>query len=223
MRRIIGLALALTCSTGLASNGLASDLARAARFAGLHGAAEHAVDAATLAGGLTITGEKLQLEDGNFTAAVAQVASPYFVMTGVGARGRMPLDAAFFADVITAAVGNILDGSTITMATFKNAQKPDDSIANVTLKDLKLVHTHGQLEGELYAVVAHAQFKAHSSYDKATRRLTVSVDSVKAAGLPVPLSVAFFTMGQFMKYPFVHLDNPRVVIDLKPFLPPPGQ
>lgn len=223
--------LAAAVLLAAAATVLGSDLSRHARFAGLYGGADTFESAGTrsLRGGLQITGERIQLENGNFTATVAQVAHPYFVMTGMGARGRMPLDAAFFADAITAAVNNVLEGSTVTMATFKNAREEDlagitreEDLAGITLKEIHLVHTRKALSGSLKALIAHPEFRGRSSYDKATRKLTVTVESVKLAGIGVPLGVAFFTMGQFMKYPFVTLSNPNVIIDLKPFLPPPS-
>lgn len=212
---VFGVTLAFAVSAS------ANDLSRHARFSALHGGAE-ALEASsrTLRGGLTITGEKILLENGAFTATVAQVGHTYFVMTNVAAKGKMPLDAAFFADAITAAVNNVLDGSTVTMATFKNAR--DEGLAGITLKDIQLVHNKKALSGSLKALLVHPEFKGQSSYDKPSRKLTVKVDSVKIAGVGVPLSVAFFTMKQFMNYPFVTLDNPRIVIDLKPFLPPPA-
>lgn len=218
MRSTLLFAALVLASTTAAS---ASELGRHARFTGLYGEAEaYESSSRQSRGGLTITGEKILLENGSFTATVAQVGHPQFLMSGVAARGRMPLDAAFFADAITAAVNNVLEGSTVSIASFKNAR--DEDLAGITLKDIQLVHAHKALSGSLKALIAHPEFRGRSAYDKATRRLTVTVESVKIAGVGVPLSVAFFTMNQFMSYPFVTLANPNVIIDLKPFLPPPS-
>lgn len=205
----------------IASTATASDLARSARFSALFGSAESVVSERALSGGLSITGETISLEDGNFIAKVQQVSHPAFVMTGVAAHGRMPIDEAFFADAITAAVGQILNGSTIKIASFKNAR--EGGLAGVTLKDIKLVHAFGGLSGELTASVASPVFKGKSTYDKATKRLIVKLESVKLGSLGVSLSIAFATMKQFVNYPFVTLANPNIIIDLKPFLPPPSR
>lgn len=217
MSRVAGL-LALLVMCGAAS---ASDLARNARFSALFGGAEAESAERSLRGGLSITGEKISLESGNFTATVQQVTHPAFVMTGVAAHGRMPIDEAFFADAIAAAVGHILHGSTVKIATFKNAR--EDGIAGITLKEIKLVHAFGGLIGELKASVASPEFKGKTTYDKATKSLTVKLESVKLGSMGVPLSAAFFTMKQFVNYPFVKLANPNIIIDLKPFLPPPSR
>lgn len=214
------LVLVLILAGGVAAS--ASDLSRSARFAALNGEAETLETASrSLKGGLVITGEKLTLENGAFTATVQKVSHQYFVMSTVGARGKMPLDAAFFANAISAAVNNVLDSSTITMARFDNARDHDGgNIAGLTLHDVQMMHSAKALTGSLKALV-RVEFKARSAFDPATRKMTVTVDSVKAAGLPVPLGIAFFAMDKFMKYPFVKLENPRVIVDLKPFLPAP--
>jgi hypothetical protein len=204
-----------------ASVATAGDLDRHARFNAVHGSSEALTSPArVLRGGLTITGEKIQLDNGNFQATVQSVTSPYFQMSGLTAKGRMPINDALFQDAIATAINNILDGSTITMGSFKNVR--DGEISGITLKDIHLVHANKALQGSLKASLVHPEFKAKSRYDKPSRSLVVTVESVKVAGIPVALSVAFFTMGQFMNYPFVKLDKPNVIIDLKPFLPGSG-
>jgi hypothetical protein len=215
--------LALAIAGSAHASDLAGELARQARFSALFGGAETShVAPVARPGGLTITGEKIQLEGGNFTASMAQVSSNWFKMDGVAAKGRMPIDEAFFADAIAAAVNNILDGSTMTVASFKNSRDDAGSIANITVKDMVLVHKNKALEGSMKASIAHPEFKGHSAFDRATRQLTVTLDSVKVAGIPVPMGIAFSAMGSFMNYPFVELKNPRIIIHLNWFLPPPS-
>lgn len=201
---VVGLALALA---GVAC---ADDMARFARFAEISG--EKA---------LSIVGEKVSLENGNFEATVVQVKHDQFVMNGVSARGRMPIDEAFFNDVIAAAVGHILHGSTIKIDSFKNTR--EDGLASTPLEEIKLVHAFGALSGEMKASVARPVFKGKSRYDKPAKSLVITLESVKLGSMSVPMGVAFYTMGKFMKFPFVKLANPNIIIDLKPFLPPPSR
>lgn len=200
---VLGLALALTGAAG------ADDMSRFARFGELHGER-----------GLSIVGEKVQLEGGNFTATVVQVKHDDFVMSNVEAHGRMPIDEAFFNNVVAAAIGHILHGSTIKIAKFQATR--EDGLAGTPLEEIKLVHAFDQLQGELKASVARPVFKGKSRYDRASRSLIVTLESVKLGSMGVPMSVAFYTMGKFMKFPFVKLANPNIIIDLKPFLPPPS-
>ena len=218
MRRLLAAAAVLA----LAASAHASDLDRHARFEALfHGSDAYSADDVRTSG-LHISGEKLSLENGSFTATVQQVSHPYFTMSNVAAKGVLPLDDAFFADAITAAVNDVIDRSTTTVGSFKNASA-QSAAARVTITDMQLTFANKALSGSLHAVVATPQFKGHASYDKASRAMTVTVESVKIAGIPVPLSVAFFTMNQFMSYPFVKLQNPNIIVDLKPFLPGAGK
>lgn len=219
MRRAVVALVALA----LAGGAHASELARQARFSALFGGAETSFVAhEARPGGLTITGEKIQLESGNFNAAMQAVTSNWFRMEGVAAKGRMPIDDAFFADAIAAAVNNILDGSTMTVSSFKNTRDDGGAVSAITIKDMVLVHKAKALEGSMKASIAHPEFKGHSAFDKATRQLVVTLDSVKVAGIPVPMAIAFSVMGNFMNYPFVELKNPRIIIHLNWFLPPPN-
>jgi hypothetical protein len=187
----------------------ADDMVRHARFTELHGER-----------GLAIVGEKVKLENGNFEATVVQVKHDQFVMSNVQAHGRMPIDEAFFADVVSAAVGHILHGSTVKIASFRNTR--EDGLASTPLEEIKLVHAFGALQGEMKASVARPVFKGKSRYDKPSKSLIVTLESVKLGSMSVPMGVAFYTIGKFMKYPFVKLANPNIIIDLKPFLPPPS-
>lgn len=198
----------------------AGDLLRHARFEALHGDApafEVPVER-PLRGGLSITGEKILLENGNLTATVQTVGHASFVMSQVAAQGRMPLDDAFFADPITAAVNNILNGSKVTIGNFKNLA-PTSPEADVPIKDIQLVHAQKALTGSMKALLFKPEFRARSSYEKATKKLTVTVESVTLGGINVPLDLTFYVVSQVLSYPFVTLARPNVIIDLTPFLP----
>src|SRR5688572_13342705 len=95
-----GLSVIILGFSVLVSAAGAQQLDRNARFAFLHGseAGYSSEGERSLRGGLTITGEKITLDNGNFTATVQKVGHAAFVMTNVSAQGRMPLDDAFFAD-----------------------------------------------------------------------------------------------------------------------------
>lgn len=204
----------------VSSTARAGDLLRHARFVSLHGESssyEVAVER-PLRGGLTITGEKILLENGNFTATIQGVGHAAFQMSQVSAQGRMPLDEAFFADPITAAVNNILNGSKVGIGSFKNlaATSPD---VDILIKDIQLVHAQKALQGTMKAMVFKPEFRGKSSYDKATKKMTIAVESVTLGGIAVPLDLAFYVMGQVISYPFVTLAKPNVIVDLTPFLP----
>ena len=211
---------------GVVSAVSAGDLARYARFAKIHGGAapyEVAVDG-PLAGGLTITGEKILLENGAFTATVQKISHAAFTMANVSAQGRMPLDDAFFADPITAAVNNFLNGSKMGIGSFKNApvaNPPADSL-DLEIKDIQIEHAAKALKGSMKVMVLKPEFAGHSSYDKASKKLTIAVDAVTMGGINVPLDLAFYVMGQVVHYPFVTLARPNVILDLGPFLPNVG-
>jgi hypothetical protein len=213
---LCGLALALACPAQ------AGDLSRYAAFTSLHGANEDpgyevAVDR-PLRGGLQITGEKILLENGNFTASVQKVGHQYFVMSNVTAQGRMPLNDAFFADPITAAVNNILDNSKTTIGSFKNLA-PTPEPMDIDIKDMQMTMAQKVVTGSMKVMVLKPEFKGKGSYDKATKKMTVAVESVTMGGINVPLDLAFYVMGQVLNYPFVQLQRPNVIIDLTPFLP----
>lgn len=216
---VFGLALALVAPAG------AGDLARYARYTALHGALEDPgyevpVDR-PLRGGLTITGERILLENGNFTASVQKVGHQLFVMSNVTAQGRMPLNDAFFADPITAAVNNILDGSKTTIGSFKNLA-PSPEPMDVDIKDVQMTMAQKAVTGSMKVMVLKPEFKGKASYDKATKKMTVAVESVTMGGIAVPLDLAFYVMGQVVNYPFVQLAKPNVIVDLTPFLPNMG-
>lgn len=209
--------LSALCVVGSAAAG---DLLRHARFETLTGEAvpyDVSVDR-PLRGGLTITGEKITLENGNFTATVQSVGHASFVMSQVAAQGRMPLDEAFFADPITAAVNNFLNNSKMTIGNFKNLTATSPEL-DVPIKDIQLVHTQKALAGTMKAMMFKPEFKGKSSYEKATKKMTITVESVTLGGINVPLDLTFYVMGQVLNYPFVTLARPNVIIDLTPFLP----
>ena len=204
----------------MASMATAGDLQRYARFTQLHDAVqpyEVKVDQ-PLRGGLTISGEKITLENGNFTAFVQTVGHAAFTMTGVSAQGRMPLDEAFFADPITAAMNNILNGSKVSIASFKNLQ-PVSPEADIVVKDIQLTMAQKAVSGSLKALMFKPEFKAKASYDKATKKMTMVIESATLGGIAVPIDLVFYVVSQVINYPFVQLAKPAVIIDLTPFLP----
>ena len=206
----------------LAQSASAGDLGQYARFVTLHGASEaYEVAADQLRGGLGISGEKITLDNGNFTATVQKVTHAAFVMTGVSAQGRMPLDDAFFADPITAAMNNVLNGSTVGIAEFKNLVQGPEPV-DIPIKDVKITMAQKAVTGSLKALVFKPEFKAHASYDKASKKMTMTLESVTMGGVAVPLDLTFYVISQVLHYPFVTLANPNVVVDLTPFLPNMG-
>lgn len=214
---------------GLVTGAQAGDLARHARFGRLHGegAALELDGNRQLRGGLVITGEKIVLENGNLTASFQKVAHTLFVMSGITAQGRMPIDDAFLADPITTALNNILNGSTMTVASMKNAAPARrsspalQSAADVEITNIKMVHTAKALKGSMQAMMFAPEFTGKSAYSKATKKLTVTVETIQMGGYAVPIDLAFYVMGQFMNYPFVTLAKPNLIIDLSSFLPTP--
>ena len=196
----------------------AGELERVARFARLHDAAVFEVASDELKGGLTISGEKITLENGNFTASVATVGHAAFTMSGVSAQGRMPLDEAFFADPIKAAMENLLNGSKVGIAAFKNLQ-PASPDADVAIKDIQLTMSAKAVSGSLKAMVFKPEFKGHASFDRATKKMTLVLESVTLGGIAVPIDLTFYVVSQVLSYPFVTLAKPAVIIDLTPFLP----
>lgn len=201
----------------------AADLQRYARFAQLHGSApayEVTVDQPAK-GGLTITGEKITLENGNFNAFVQTVGHAAFTMTGVSAQGRMPLDEAFFADPITAAMNNILNGSKVAIGSFKNLQ-PTSPEADVVIKDIQMTMAQKVVTGSMKAMMFKPEFRGKASYDKATKKMTIVVESVTLGGNAVGIDLAFYVIGQVLSYPFVTLAKPAIIVDLTPFLPNMG-
>lgn len=202
----------------------AGDLQRYATFTRLHGAApayDVVVDHSDK-GGLTISGEKITLENGNFQAFVQTVGHAAFTMTGVSAQGRMPLDEAFFADPITAAMNNILNGSTVKIASFKNLQ-PTSPEADVLIKDVQMVMANKVVTGSMKAMMFKPEFRGKASYDKATKKMTIVVESVTLGGNAVGIDLAFYVIGQVLSYPFVTLAKPAIIVDLTPFLPNIGK
>src|SRR5438874_11744456 len=116
--RLCGLAIALSIGV---SGACAGDLARHARFVALTGHDDgFEVAREQGRGGLTITGEKILLENGNLTAAMQAVSSNWFRMEGVAANGRMPIRAAERRVGITSEISELLDGSKISIADLKN-------------------------------------------------------------------------------------------------------
>jgi hypothetical protein len=220
MVRLTALALALTL---LVSGSWASDLTRHRTFERLFGVSEPL----ELGGGLQIVGEHVVLDNGHLTATFEKVLHPEFSMKTVAAQGTIALDAAFFADPVTAAINSLLKGSQVAIALFKNGSKPDrkpstrDDLKGIDIEKVKLVFSQKRLTGSLHALAVTPEFAGAASYEKASRKLTVTVQSVKIAGIDVPLSVAFFVMGRFMSFSFVTLSKPNVVVNLTPFLPVP--
>lgn len=209
---------------GLATAAGASDLARAARFGQLHGATPAlATDGdRSLRGGLTITGEKITLENGALSATIQKVAHPEFVMKGVAGQARMPFDQDLLTDPINTAINNILVGSTFTIAHMDNLRSGDRKAdRGVSLSNIKLIHNLKFIKGSLKAPLVSPSFSGRSGWDKATKKMTVVVDAVVVGGFSVPLGVAFAAMKNFVRYSFVTFDKPRVIIDLSSFLPHP--
>lgn len=208
----------------VASMAGAGDLQRYATFGRLHGSApayDVAVDHSGK-GGLTISGEKITLDNGNFTATVQTVGHAAFTMTGVAAQGRMPLDEAFFADPITAAMNNVLNGSKVSIASFRNLQ-PTSPEADVVIKDIQLTMAQKIVTGSMKAMMFKPEFRAKASYDKATKKMTMVLESITLGGNPVGIDLAFYVISQVLSYPFVTLAKPAIIIDLTPFLPNIGK
>jgi len=221
MSRVLVLAIALAVPVSAAR---ADDLMRYARFTQLNAGATDAYEVRgdrPLRGGLTISGEKITLDSGSFTASVQKVAHADFEIAQVSAQGHLPLDDAFFADPITAAVNDLLNGSKVTIGQFRNLLQGPEPV-DVPVKDISLTMAQKSVTGSLKALVLQADFHAHASYEKASKKLTLTLESVSMGGHAVPLDLTFYVVGQILHYPFVTLANPDVVVDLSPFLPNVG-
>lgn len=217
--RVCGLAVALAIGV---SGACAGDLARHARFVALTGHDDgFEVAREQGRGGLTITGEKILLENGNLTATVQKVGHHDFSMAGVAASGRVPLDDAFFADPITAAVNDLLDGSKVSIAEFKNLV-PVPDVPELVVKDVQITMAAKAVSGSAKAFVFKPEFKGHASYDKTTKKMTITLESVTMGGNAVPIDLTFYVLGQALPYSYVTLAKPNVIVDLAPFLPNVG-
>lgn len=211
----------------LVSSASAQDLERHVRFGQLHGEVlpyETTFDG-PVRGGLTITGEKITLDNGNFTATVQKVGHAAFTMTNVSAQGRMPLDDAFFADPITAAVNQLLNGSKMSIGGFKNLAAPPPGVdpLDVEIKNVQIEMNQKAVKGSLKALIFQANFTAKASYDKATKKMTMTLESATMGGIAVPIDLTFYVISQVLNYPFVVLAKPNIIIDLTPFLPNMGK
>ncbi len=193
------------------------------RFGALHGEAGWQETVSGLRG-MSLEGVEISLKNGKLTVLAAKARlDDQTTATGIAAGTTLVLDDGFFQAPVTGVVNAFRKSSSVAIQRLELYWSEDGPEASsttqesVAVKDIQL-HTHeGEFTMEGRSLVSiKATGRLH--WHPAEKQLRAEITSVKAAGLPVPLSLAFGLMAKFVNQPFVRLENPDMWVDVGWFL-----
>lgn len=199
----------------------AAELADFARFAALHHeAAATLLEPSTRA--VQLTGVKLEYRNEKLDATILEaLLDDGTRVQELHAHTRLVLDGGFLAAPVTGAVKAFMKASETHIA---RAELPWDESprAGGVLETLAIKEVALTTQDSAFSMTARSlvSIKAEGTmtWDPATKKLTVEVTGVKAAGLPVPLALAFGLMERFLQAEFVELARPHIRLDVGYFL-----
>jgi hypothetical protein len=212
-------ALAASMSVVLVGTTSAATLPQTLRFGVLHGAVE--LDTGPSVRGVQIEGAEMVFRDGHLTVSADQaLLDDGTKAEEIFAGTVLELGDDFFQAPVTAVVNAFLSSSNthIVRAEMQWSEEPGESPVegveeSMAVKDILVTMDGGEFELSARSIVSISS-KGVGSWDPQSQVVTIEVESVKAAGLPVPLTLAFGLMSKFIDVDFVQLDKPFIRLDV---------
>lgn len=213
-RALAALLFALPVAAG------ATSLHQAALFTALHGGGSARLDEASLAG-IRLEGVEMHYADQvlKVTALRAHLDDSTKA-EGIRIEAPLVMDEDFFRAPITGVVRAFLREAEIRVDRLDMSWSTP-SQANVqesmAVKEVLLATLNGR-----FAMTGRSIVSIHAvgttAWNAPEKEVVATVEEVKAAGLGVPLGLAFGLMAKFLNAEFVALDNPDIVLDVAYFL-----